>query len=234
MWTVVICNCTYEYDDVTTSNDYYMALCILHRLCGYDAVYQTNENKIVHLRYNIVKNEAMSFESKFKVKWSGDELDDFSDYIIDNILNDKNVFKYDGLIFISSNCWDITNGDNDCKSDIDDAERDDIDVEQDDIEYIKYKFKNEKCSCPRALPKIFICDESRGTMQNKPIPIAAKRQQKEKEQKMDKLSDNSDDNNEQQKHLNKEMNVNKKVVVKSSDFLQSIETYREHEDEFHI
>ena len=126
---------------------------------GYDIVYYSNKNNIVHKRgsnYNDSDNSYNTDSTKwpqFKLQWTEKEIFEFNDKL-DKIVNSSR-YNYDCLIyFVSSH--------GDCDGIIYDSKGNKI-----PLIAIFDKFNNHKCFQLRNKPKIYFVDACRGSRRTK-------------------------------------------------------------------
>ena len=130
------------------ANDYCNVVRSFNCIRGYDVAFATNDG-IKHLtNKNRVTNtnEIKSFD--FKLKWFGDDIENFNEHIAQKILSspNKQAGSYDSLIYILSSHGDAdetiycSNGD------------------ELPLEFIDDKFNNKNCKSLRQRPKIYMFD----------------------------------------------------------------------------
>ena len=166
-----------EYDKNTFPNligvkrDYFNIKYVFNHMRGYSIVYQTTSNRICYINQRTRREKDV--KDTFKIKWTEEEIEEFNDYITDNILcqdekksqndfksnengnvNEKNE-KHDGLIYFVS----CHGGD---ESVIYDSEGEEF-----NLAFLYDQFDNENCPYLRKKPKMFFLDCCRGRMKSK-------------------------------------------------------------------
>ena len=164
----------------TAASDYFKVFRTMNMKRGYafvcmiddKAKKQNNNKNNDNNNNNNSKTDTKSFEvsyndkrirdekrckKKWKLKISSDDIEEFHEYIKENILTDSNKFNHDGLIYFVS-----------CFGDKDDVIYD-SDGEEFSLSFIFNEFNNDNCKCLTNKPKIFIIDTSRGVIVSKMI-----------------------------------------------------------------
>ena len=167
-----------EYDGNTFHNligvarDYFNIKYVFNHIRGYSIVYQTSRNRIRYI------NQATRCETDvidiFKLRWTEEEIEEFNDYIADNILcnnphsdsddsksnsdklNEDTINeKHDGLIYFIS-----CHGNREYV--IYDSEGEEF-----NLSFLFDQFDNENCPYLRKMPKIYFLDCCRGSLKSK-------------------------------------------------------------------
>ena len=133
------------------ANDYINVKNMLNHARKYDLVYQYKNGKIIYDRNDDANNDS-NIVHQFKTEWTCEEINNFNQYIVSNIL-DSDKTKYDGLIYFLSLYMKHDNDNKyshyfyDSNDQLHDCNHNIVDI-----------FNNVNCKTLYKKPKIFIFD----------------------------------------------------------------------------
>lgn len=160
---------------------------VFHNFLGYNIIYmkkcKSNDEISFLTECKESKNpKEMKDINKFKVKWSEDEIFNFNDHIVENVLK-KGQVEYDGLIYFITSHGSSSNTIYDSAG------------EEMYLDFIFDMYNNDSCEYLRNKPKIFIlsCNGGEEALQWMPS------NDNETENKMDNTMDNKMNNKTDEK-----------------------------------
>ena len=149
--------------------DYHNIIYAFNHVRNHHVAFATNNSEskdddnvcVKHLTQSITNyRKIKSFD--FKLKWTSDEIDDFTRQISDKVICKDNKYNYDSLI------WFVTSHGNN------NVEIYDSNGEEYVLEFLYNKFNNKECRCLRQKPKIFFLDTIKHTTTTKLVTVASK------------------------------------------------------------